>query len=321
MDYDLIHHHDASLLKIDSKCVANCNFVGYKVIGNRCISIRSKEFSPAKLSTFLQKITQDLMLTWRQILITNFAALILSLILLVAFRYFIRYIICIILILVNTTLALMSILCFAIYFLNPTPLRTLTASQTSSDIRILILGAIFGALSMILLLVVCCYRERIRLVVQLFKEASKALAGIPCLMSMPLLTFIALGITSVCFLFLAFTIESSGKIYYDFAVHKVSFEKDIILLAARLINIVGFLWFSSFIICCQHFVTTGTVCQWFFSRNRSKLGSPLMQSFGFLLRYHIGSVCLASMLMTIIKIIRMIIDNVKVFSSIVSKAN
>jgi solute carrier family 44 protein 1 (choline transporter-like protein) len=84
-------------------------------------------------------------------------------------------------------------------------------------------------------------------------------------------------------------------------------SQDDFTVAARWINVVAFIWFTNFILGCQHFVIAGTISKWYFTRDKTKISQPILTSFKNLIYFHLGSVCLGSWIITIIKIIRIIL--------------
>jgi solute carrier family 44 protein 1 (choline transporter-like protein) len=89
---------------------------------------------------------------------------------------------------------------------------------------------------------------------------------------------------------------------------KIIFVQDGAMATAYVLNFVTFFWFVEFIFACQHFVVAGTVCKWYFIRDKTKLCAPIKSTFGNLLNYHLGSLCLGSMLITLVKILRIIMQ-------------
>jgi hypothetical protein len=81
--------------------------------------------------------------------------------------------------------------------------------------------------------------------------------------------------------------------------------------AASVINFIAFFWFTQFIFGCQHFIIAGTICKWYFTRDKTKLYSPIATTFSHLLNFHLGSVCMGSMLITLVKILRMIVNAIQ----------
>lgn len=66
------------------------------------------------------------------------------------------------------------------------------------------------------------------------------------------------------------------------------------------------LWLFHFIVACQHFVICSSVCQWYFSRPKSDLSSPVLTSYWILIRYHLGSIALGSLIVSGIKVLRLL---------------
>lgn len=72
--------------------------------------------------------------------------------------------------------------------------------------------------------------------------------------------------------------------------------------------VISFIWISEFILSCQQIVIAGAVSTWYFSRDRDNLGFPILSSFRELICRHIGSVALGSFLITLLKLPRLMIQ-------------
>lgn len=304
---------DPNITITHSQCVTRCSdFPGYHEVANRCFKLSNgtdSDSTPDFQGALLQQLSEDLFHSWSPILISCVVALIFSYILLVLFRYAIKYVVWFIYIGLIAVFVAGAIAFIVFYFQargdpNTTPEAFLVVAG------ILILAAV------VLGVLVFLFRKRIRLVIQLFKEASKALGDVPLLVAEPLLTFVAMALSTAAFLYFAIVIETSGKLEVqndaDGKFFKATYVQDFGCTAAYYVNLVAFIWFTQFILGCQHFVIAGTVCQWFFARTKSKLDSPIKRSFHYLLRLHIGSVCLGSIFITIVKIIKMLVENAAV---------
>jgi solute carrier family 44 protein 1 (choline transporter-like protein) len=109
-------------------------------------------------------------------------------------------------------------------------------------------------------------------------------------------------------------IQTAGKLTEGKAldgIFQARYEQDAGMGIAAVLNFIAFLWFTQFIFGCQHFVIAGTISKWYFARDKTKLDSPVMTTFSHLLNFHIGSVCLGSMLITLVKIVRMIVNAIQ----------
>lgn len=82
--------------------------------------------------------------------------------------------------------------------------------------------------------------------------------------------------------------------------------------ATRWINLFAFLWFVQFLLGCQDFVIAGSVSKWFFTRNKNKLSFPVIRSFAHLIRYHLGSVSLGSLVNAIVQMIQIVFKLIEV---------
>lgn len=286
---------------INFTCVPECG-PNYTEIFNRC----HRTNSSTDISGFFTKMSQDLITTWPMILLTCAIAAIFSSVLLILFRYAIEYIIWIIYIGLVLVMAAGSIF-FWIWFV---------IEKQSAFLTPAILLSIMVA---VLIFILIWFRKRIKLVAQLFKEASKALMDITPILFEPILTFLTLMLAIIPFVLFLIIIQTAGNATETTNLDgspQVTFQKDIGISIARVVNLVAFIWFTQFIFGCQHFVIAGTICKWYFTRNKSKLDSPVWTTFYQLIRFHLGSVCLGSIIITLVKIIRMVVEGIlhQVFS-------
>lgn len=93
--------------------------------------------------------------------------------------------------------------------------------------------------------------------------------------------------------------QLNNNMKYEFVI-----KQDVFVGIARVLNLIAFIWFSQFLIGCQHFVVAGTVSKWYFTREKTKLNAPMLTTYNNLFWYHLGSICLGSWIITIIKIIK-----------------
>lgn len=90
------------------------------------------------------------------------------------------------------------------------------------------------------------------------------------------------------------------------------YVKDGVIKTTRWVNLFAMFWFTNFIFGCQDFIIAGAVSKWFFTRNKSKLNLPVLTSFGHLIRYHLGSICLGSTIIAVIQVFRVILKWIEV---------
>jgi solute carrier family 44 protein 1 (choline transporter-like protein) len=226
---------------LNFQCVKKCEN-NYNEIYNRCFRKGAIDDGEEEEEEFFSEASDDLMNSWHKILLTAFIAFLLSYGMLNLFRFAINYVIWIIFgsfIVLFGVCALVSL--FYLEFLS------------------CIVFLIFTAVGVAILFY---YRTRIELTAELFKEASKALIEVPSLLIEPILTFLALILAFIVFIYFVIVIAASGdpvnKKNEDGTNH-VMFEQDGGIAWAGFLNIVAFIWFTQFIIGCQHYVIAGEV--------------------------------------------------------------
>lgn len=112
-------------------------------------------------------------------------------------------------------------------------------------------------------------------------------------------TFISLVIAFMVFATFAVIIALAG-------------DDEPLVKAAHYCNLISFIFITQFIIGCQNFIIAGTICRWYFTRDRTKLHKPIKKSFSHLFKFHLGSVCFSAILVTIVKLFKMLVTAIRV---------
>lgn len=68
-----------------------------------------------------------------------------------------------------------------------------------------------------------------------------------------------------------------------------------------------FVWTTQFALSCQHFIVSGSVLRWYFNRDKTKIQEPIKSSLFHLIRFHLGSACLGSLLIVLGKLFRIVL--------------
>ncbi|XP_052687130.1 choline transporter-like protein 1 [Crassostrea angulata] len=171
----------------------------------------------------------------------------------------------------------------------------------------LIYAAVTSAITLVLLLVLLIMRKRIQLVVQLFKEAGKALKCVPCLLLQPVWTLLILVGTVGGLVLIAVYIETSGQPNVNNQTQTVSYEMEKSWEYVRWYHIFGFLWISAFIVACQDFVIASAIATWYFKRDKSSMGCPIATAVWRIIRYHMGSIAFGSFIIAVVRLARLIL--------------
>lgn len=226
------------------------------------------------------------MKSWRPVLYSCGVALAFSFILLALFRYAIKNVIWIILIGVIVSLTIGAIVTIYLY---------VSGEPKEAQINSLypIFCGVMTFLALIYSVLVWFFRKRVQLLIELLKETPKALTAVPLLLIEPFFSVSAIGFICLCFMLLA---------------TKIEFTDDYRNICAHVLNLIAFAWLTSIVNGCHSLVIAGTVSKWFFACHKSKLEAPISKSFFNLLRFHVGTVCLGSMLLSTTRVFRILIN-------------
>ena len=146
-------------------------------------------------------------------------------------------------------------------------LNGLSNAESQTEVNYFLAGAIAASiLTAVVLVVLLVLRKRIALVVSLFHEAGKAVHSMPYLVFMPLLTFLALSVTTFLWLYGTLWILSAGSPEIDTVTTYVKYKPDTFMYWMRWYHVFGGLWISQFCIACQHLVIAGSVAGWYFAK-------------------------------------------------------
>ncbi|KAJ8976875.1 hypothetical protein NQ317_001199 [Molorchus minor] len=307
----------SSANEIDRVCVANCSeYEGYREFFTRCIPQRSTAavdsfFSKTGLTNLFDEVSEDFQLYWREFVYLCLIAFGFSILILVLFRFLVGLVVWIVLVAVVLICIAGTIFLWVLWhrskLSNGTTLPdAVSISDSGNTTFFLAMSIVASIVTVSVILILIVMRKRIQLVVQLFKESGKAITAMPALLFQPIVTFVTLAGAVSVWLYFSLWIESSGvltrepsNVYY--------YEKDVWMKLTRWYNLFSMFWSSQFIIGCQHMVIAGAVSKWYFTRDKKKLNSPVVNSAYNLARYHLGSVALGSFLIAIVQFARVLL--------------
>lgn len=197
---------------IHRECVDKCNIKpGYRTFLNRCVLDNREELTSQKLLSktgivnFFQDISEDLSSCWWEIIYVCLISFAFSFVVFVLFRFVVAFVVWIVLIASVITGFVATIYLWIKYAQK---------SQDSDVERVTtyLVAAIIATIATIIIsLVIFVMRKRVKLVIQLFKEAGKALTDMPMLLFEPLLVKRKLDL----FIFIAFHQHARNSIFSD----------------------------------------------------------------------------------------------------------
>jgi len=327
------------------RCVEECPD-GYKNFLSRCIpdvvtenaNVAGQLFSNSGAQDFFEELMGDLQNCGPQIVQMGVVALVFSLIITLLFRFLAGFIVYAIIGVVIVALAGGTITLWVLWYLknkdiggdtsqidsainaiggNATLENSYLAANAKNsseeEVMYFLIGAIVSTIVLVLvLLILFILRKRINLVIHLFQEAGHAVHAMPLLVLVPLLTFIALAITTAIWMYGSLWIFTAGDPIEDKETKYIKFTPDSFLWWMRWYHVFGFLWITQFCIACQHLVIAGSVAGWYFSKDKSSVGlSTILSAFYRLLRFHLGTAAFGSLIIAIIQMIRLVLKYIE----------
>eukprot|EP00698_Gefionella_okellyi_P009522 TRINITY_DN2428_c0_g1_i1.p1 TRINITY_DN2428_c0_g1~~TRINITY_DN2428_c0_g1_i1.p1 ORF type:complete len:647 (+),score=142.72 TRINITY_DN2428_c0_g1_i1:61-2001(+) len=189
--------------------------------------------------------------------------------------------------------------------------QTFTTLDTNNTV-LLVAACVLGAGIILFLLILCCMCSRIRLAIQIVKEASKAMADVPCIVCVPIpivaVMVMFIGYWCIILVFLA----SSGSITFAAFGQSLYVANDNIRYV-MLYHLFGGLWTFNWIIAIGYTVIAGAVGAWYFTYpdpvtgSKSAAGFPVARSLKNTFVYHLGSLAFGALIIAIVQFIRILL--------------
>uniref|UniRef100_A0A4W6ECJ8 Choline transporter-like protein n=1 Tax=Lates calcarifer TaxID=8187 RepID=A0A4W6ECJ8_LATCA len=193
---------------------------------------------------------------------------------------------------------------------------------------------ILAIVEVIIILLLIFLRKRILIAIALIKEASRAIGHVMCSLFYPLFTFLLLAIViaywAVTAVFLSTSNEPIYKVFNETACEHsrkiceptVSFlisqqlmeQTETVyhkyLIGLQFYNVFLFFWCANFVIALGQMTLAGAFASyyWAFVKPDDMPAFPVFSSLGRSLRYHTGSLAFGSLILSIIQIIRVLLE-------------
>lgn len=222
------------------------------------------------------------------------------------------------------------------YKLNQIPSVEQFDDNLVNEKTFLAFSIILTVITLIILVITFFMKDRIGLMVALFRETASCLRSMPGLTIQPIWTcavllififlwssvFLAISTAEKDVLFNATTTRfqlhlpardvlayNNGNITFaphaeKYQLESVKHDQPQLVKYLWWFMILMLFWSSEFILGCQQMTVASAVASWYFSRDRSSLTCPIGNSIRRVARYHLGSIALGSFLIVLFKIPR-----------------
>ncbi|GAM17171.1 hypothetical protein SAMD00019534_003460 [Acytostelium subglobosum LB1] len=210
-------------------------------------------------------------------------------------------------------LACLGLLCYQLYYqwqkaqhtYDQIPPNQRLSIQYDNVIALKVIFIVLCCISGILALIVLAMFSRIRLAVGIIKETSKAIGIMPSIFVFPIFIFAILAAFLVYWTFVGLYLATSGTASYTTEGLFEGFKENKTLTYFQLYHFFGLLWTYAFLMAVNQCTIAGSISLWYWVQDKSDTPYfPVWKSFYRVLRYHLGSLALGSMILAIVQFIR-----------------
>lgn len=173
---------------IHRQCVERCSSIPhYKTFLNRCVLDKKDETTTQKLLSktglvnFFQDVSEDLATCWREILYVCIVSFLFSFLVLILFRFVVGFVVWVVLIASIVAGVVATVFLWVKYA------EYKKGEDNDREKTYLIAAILVTIVTVIMSLVIIVMRKRVKLVIELFKEAGKAISDMPLILFEPLL--------------------------------------------------------------------------------------------------------------------------------------
>ncbi|KAK9892591.1 hypothetical protein WA026_020973 [Henosepilachna vigintioctopunctata] len=297
------------------ECVAECPY-GTVPTFNTCLPKDTNNNTPGNPNMSLEafvalvgEIGRDIGRGWWAILLSAVVSCLLCFGTMSLFRWAVDFVVWFILIGSIGILAILGGLCWYAYFhFKDDHHYKVGNTKDQGAVGFLVLAIFFSIIVAVLIIVITCMVKRVKLIIALFREASKAIFDVPSMILIPVYTSILVTLSFLIFVVLTFFMALAGKLS-EVAPNYLEYRLDGVMITALAYNIFGYIWVTEFIIGAQYIIIAGGVSAWFFTRNKHYLDSPLWTSFTNFTHFHLGTVAIGSLVITLMSIVRALLKS------------
>ena len=278
---------------------------GLKAVGNLLRKIDIDVFG------FSRKLVSDVHSSWKHLVIICLFALVLSFIMMLCLGIITQITVYIVGAAILCVSLLMTCWTWYVYYVERTQSNDIAAelgfpSYTGSEKTLLTIAIITTCAAILAVCLVLFLRKSVSLMVTFFKEVGVAMATIPSLLVVPPVCLVFV-LSFVCgwFIIAIFIYTASKPAATPFGT--VTYTQPSYTTYVWVYYVIGLFWGVQFLIAGLEMVLAGAFAEYYSKEEETMLSLPLMKSFWRMLRYHLGSLALGSLILTITRILRYLI--------------
>ncbi|KNC46573.1 uncharacterized protein AMSG_03008 [Thecamonas trahens ATCC 50062] len=195
--------------------------------------------------------------------------------------------------------------------------QDVTNSEKAQKTTLMVLAVIAGIITMVILVLICFFFNRIKVAVRLIKEAAKAVGEMKLIILFPLVTLfflIAVLIYGIAFWLILGTVADDVN---DSDGNWKGTKSDRTLQGMQVYFVFGIFWLVAFVLAATEMTFARTFVRWYYAPKGKKAGSggkaqgvgscTVWRSWGTVMWYHLGTVAFGSFIIAVVMMIRAVI--------------
>eukprot|EP01132_Coremiostelium_polycephalum_P005149 gene5149-6409_t len=180
--------------------------------------------------------------------------------------------------------------------------------QADNVLALKVIFIILCVICGIFALIVLALWTRIRIAIRIIKESSRAISIMPSIFFFPLFIFILLVAFIIYWIIIAFYLGTAGEPTYDDLGRFVDYEVNKTMRYMQIYHFFGLLWTVAFILAINQTTIAGAIASWYWVRDKKDTPFfPVWTSLFRVIRYHLGSLALGSLILAIVQFIRWVL--------------
>ncbi|KJE92111.1 choline transporter-like protein [Capsaspora owczarzaki ATCC 30864] len=193
----------------------------------------------------------------------------------------------------------------------------------------LVLGIISAVVCFVLFVCVVFLRNRIKIAIEIIKEAARAMAAMPSMIFLPIITMGALVAFLIWWIWVAAFLATSGEASfndpYGLGVNItctppadqseptnctfLGYTSDSLLRSFQIYHLVGLFWTTNLLTALSQVTIAGAVATWYWTRDHKNLPwFPIIGSLKRALIYHLGSIAFGSLILALVQVARVMLE-------------
>ncbi|KAL0228286.1 hypothetical protein RCL1_004429 [Eukaryota sp. TZLM3-RCL] len=215
-----------------------------------------------------------------------------------------------------TILGLLASVTFGAYYYVTLGLEQVDAAENKEDAdadalkaakTTLYIGYVLSGVAVLLFLFVLWMRKSINLAIDIVQEAARSIAAMPLLIAFPLFVLIAVLGFLIYWVWTFAHVFAAGDMAYDRGLRDWSANKEAPRVYYLFYHGFSVFWVSFFIIGVSLCTIAGAVAKYYFTFDKKNLGSsPILSALWRTVRYNLGSVAFASLIIAVLCFVRWI---------------